>query len=75
MSMCVETAFTWTWLMTDFLYENSEEGHPCDMAEQQQAVCCLHLSVADGVIHLLLKIKASQIAEMKNKALGPVRES
>jgi len=36
-SMGVETAFMWMWLMTDFLYENSKEGHPCDMAERQQA--------------------------------------
>lgn len=27
-----------------------------------------HLSVTDGVIHLLLKIKASQIIEVKDKA-------
>lgn len=39
--MCVETAFMWTWLMTDFQDGNSKEGHPCDMADWQQAVVFL----------------------------------
>lgn len=40
-----------------------------DVADQQQAVVFTSLvCVTDGVINLLLKIKASQLMEVKSKA-------
>lgn len=66
--VCVEAALMWTWLMTEFLDESCEEGHPCDVADQQQAVVFTSfVCVTDGVINLL-KIKASQLTEVKREA-------
>lgn len=66
--MSVETAFMWTWLMTDLQYEDSKEGGVLvTWQNSSRWFTFSHLSVTDGVIHLLLKIKASQIKEMKNR--------
>lgn len=67
--MCAEAALMWTWLMTKFLDESCEEGHPCDVADQLQVVLFTSfVCVTDGVINLLLKIKVSQLMEVKSKA-------
>lgn len=55
--------------MTKFLDESCEEGHPCDVADQLQVVLFTSfVCVTDGVINLLLKIKVSQLMEVKSKA-------
>lgn len=66
--MSMETAFMWTLLVTDLQYEDSkEEGVLVTWQNSSRWFTFSHLSVTDGVIHLLLKIKDSQIKEMKNR--------
>lgn len=64
----VETAFTWTWLVTGLCMKRVRRGILVTWQSGSRRFTFSHLSVTDGVIHPLLKIKASQITEVKNKA-------